>query len=215
MRRFAPLLALWLGCAVLAPAATNSTAVPAARSSEPTRISIDYPDTEVRRVLRDVADYFELNLILPEELAGTRTSITVRNATWPQIFDAVLIPLGYTYHDDENILRVVRRTEDPAVRSKVDPTQSATAAGSDEPRLLWFLVALNALPLALKIPVGIAHTILFIVVLRDRPPMPPRFAAKWVWATATLISGFVGLCAYWILHHARQTPLVTQRPEHR
>lgn len=213
MRLLPVFLALFLGCTLRSAAAPRDPSPQSRIENTATHISIDYPDTEVRRVLRDVADYFELNLVLPEEFANHRTSITVRNATWPQIFDAVLLPLGYTYYDDENILRVVRRADDSSVQVKTYPLQPTTDAASDEPRLFWLIVALNSLPLALNIPVGIAHTILFIAVLRDHPSTAPRFAPKWVWAMATLLSGFVALCAYWLLHHARPTRTGAQRPE--
>ena len=86
-----------------------------------------------------------------------------------------------------------------AVASTGHPT---TAPSTDGFPWLWLLVALNALPLALKIPVAIAHAILFVAVLRDRPPTPPRFAPQFVWALATLVGGFVALTVYWLMHHA-------------
>ena len=71
-------------------------------------ISVDFPNEEVRTILRNVADLFELNLVVPETLQG-RTSIKLRNVTWRQIFREVLTPLGYTVLEEENIIRVVSR----------------------------------------------------------------------------------------------------------
>jgi len=69
-------------------------------------ISVDFPNEEIRTILRNVADMFELNLVVPETLQG-RTSIKLRNVTWRQIFREVLQPVGYTYMEDQNIIRVV------------------------------------------------------------------------------------------------------------
>lgn len=68
-------------------------------------ISVDFPDEDVRTILRNVADLFELNLVIPDTLQG-RTSIKLRNITWRQGFEVVLDPLGYTYIEDRNIIRI-------------------------------------------------------------------------------------------------------------
>ncbi len=76
----------------------------ASMESEET-ISVDFPDEDVRTILRNVADLFELNLVIPDTLIG-RTSIKLRNITWRQAFEVVLDPLGYTYVEDRNIIRI-------------------------------------------------------------------------------------------------------------
>lgn len=81
----------------------------ATMSAEET-ISVDFPDEDVRTILRNVADLFDLNLVIPDTLQG-RTSIKLRNVTWRQVFEVVLEPLGYTYVEDRNILRI-RSVED-------------------------------------------------------------------------------------------------------
>ena len=68
-------------------------------------ISVDFPDEDVRTVLRSVADLFDLNLVIPDSLQG-RTSIKLRNITWDQVFEVVLEPLGYTFVEDRNIVRI-------------------------------------------------------------------------------------------------------------
>lgn len=94
------------------PEASNPTAAqptPAvALSDKKDLISVDFPNEEIRTILRNVADLFELNLVVPETLQG-RTSIKLRNVTWRQIFREVLTPIGYTVLEDENIIRVVSR----------------------------------------------------------------------------------------------------------
>lgn len=69
-------------------------------------LSVDFPDEDIRNILRNVADLFELNLIIPETLQG-KASIKLRDVTWRQIFQAVLQPVGYTYIEDGNIIKIV------------------------------------------------------------------------------------------------------------
>ncbi len=69
-------------------------------------ISVDFPDADIRTILRSVADLFELNLVIPDTLQG-KTTIKLRDVTWRQIFQLVLSPVGYTFVEDGNIIRVV------------------------------------------------------------------------------------------------------------
>ena len=73
-------------------------------------ITIDFPDEEIRSVLRNVADLYELNLVIPDTLVG-RTSVKLREVSWEQVFEVVLSPVGYTYLKDNNIIMVVSREE--------------------------------------------------------------------------------------------------------
>lgn len=68
-------------------------------------ISVDFPDEDIRTILRNVADLFELNLVIPDTLKG-RTSIKLRNVSWRQVFDEVLRQIGFTYVEDRNIIRI-------------------------------------------------------------------------------------------------------------
>jgi len=96
------------------PPASKPDAVPAPAATEPKALiakgkdtlSVDFPDEEIRNVLRNVADLFELNLVIPEALQG-KTSIKLRDVTWRQIFQVVLQPVGYTFVEDGNIIKVV------------------------------------------------------------------------------------------------------------
>lgn len=67
---------------------------------------MDFPDEDIRNILRNVADLFELNLVMPEALQG-KTTIKLRDVTWRQIFQSVLTPVGYTYIEDGNIIKIV------------------------------------------------------------------------------------------------------------
>src|SRR5688572_23910626 len=77
----------------------SSTASAPAKPAEAAgdgRLSVDFPDEDIRNILRNVADLFELNLIIPETLQGKAT-IKLRNVTWRQIFAKVLTPIGYGF----------------------------------------------------------------------------------------------------------------------
>ncbi len=69
-------------------------------------LSVDFPDEDIKTILRNVADLFELNLVVPDTLAG-KTSIKLRDVTWRQIFQVVLSPVGYAYVEDGNIIKIV------------------------------------------------------------------------------------------------------------
>lgn len=69
-------------------------------------ITIDFPEEEIRVILRSIADMFDLNLVVPETLVG-RTSIKLKNVEWRQVFDIVLKPAGYTFTEEKNIIRVI------------------------------------------------------------------------------------------------------------
>ncbi len=69
-------------------------------------LAVDFPDEDIRSILRNVADLFELNLVIPDTLQG-RTSIKLRDVTWRQIYQVILSPIGYTFVEDGNIIKVV------------------------------------------------------------------------------------------------------------
>ena len=69
-------------------------------------ISVDFPNEEIRTVLRNVADLYMLNIVIPEDLQGT-TSIKLREVSWRQIFNVVLDPIGFTYVEEGNIIKVI------------------------------------------------------------------------------------------------------------
>lgn len=87
------------------PGQETSTPGSVAMTEEET-ISVDYPDEEVRIILRNVADLFDLNVVIPDTLQG-RTSVKLRNITWRQVFDVVLKQQNYTYIEDRNIIQII------------------------------------------------------------------------------------------------------------
>jgi len=69
-------------------------------------LSVDLPDEEIRNIQRNVAELFDLNLVIPDTLQG-KTSVKLHDVTWRQIFQVVLTPVGYTFIEDGNIIKVV------------------------------------------------------------------------------------------------------------
>jgi type II secretory pathway component GspD/PulD (secretin) len=107
-------------------------------------LSVDFPDEEIRNILRNVAELFDLNIVIPETLQG-KTSVKLHDVTWRQIFQVVLTPVGYTFIEDGNIIKIVSNeslTQEPvsteifvinyAKASDIQPTLASlvdTAAG--------------------------------------------------------------------------------------
>ena len=98
-----------------APAAAPAEPVVSVEGAAPTEssvsrdrdtLSVDFPDEDIKTILRNVADLFELNLVVPDTLTG-KTSIKLRDVTWRQIFQVVLAPVGYTYIEEGNIIKIV------------------------------------------------------------------------------------------------------------
>lgn len=85
---------------------THGVATKTKDASGKDTLSVDFPDEEIRNILRNVADLFELNLVIPETLQG-KSSIKLRDVTWRQIFQVVLSPVGYSYIEEGNIIKVV------------------------------------------------------------------------------------------------------------
>jgi type IV pilus assembly protein PilQ len=89
-----------------ADAAQGAEAAAAGATRNKDTLSVDFPDEDIRTILRNVADLFELNLVIPDTLQG-KSSIKLHDVTWRQIFEVVLTPVGYTYVDEAGIIKVV------------------------------------------------------------------------------------------------------------
>jgi type IV pilus assembly protein PilQ len=79
-------------------------------ASDAETISVDFPEEDVRDIIRSVAELYELNVVIPETLAGS-VSIKLRDVTWQQVFNVVLEPLNYTYIVDGNIIKIKSQDE--------------------------------------------------------------------------------------------------------
>ena len=144
--------------AAVVPAA--SPALMASRSKDTS--DVDFPDEEIRVILRNIADLYELNLVVPDTLQG-RTSLKLHEVTWRQIFQVVLSPVGYSFTEDGNIIKIVSLdmlaqepfitqgiilqnvaagSIEPLVKSNLSPAQAATPTA---PGILGGSIVLNAL----------------------------------------------------------------------
>ncbi len=86
---------------VITPDASKTTVIKAQDT-----LTVDFPDEDIRVILRNVADLFELNVVIPDTLVG-KTSIKLHDVTWRDIYKAVLSPVGYTFIEDPKIIKVV------------------------------------------------------------------------------------------------------------
>lgn len=104
----APAAATAAAPAAATPAVSVEGAAPVAApvTRDKDTLSVDFPDEDIKTILRNVADLFELNLVVPDTLTG-KTSIKLRDVTWRQIFQVVLSPVGYTYVEEGNIIKIV------------------------------------------------------------------------------------------------------------
>lgn len=98
------------------PKTDPATPVRTAASRDKDTLSVDFPDEDLKTILRNVGDLFELNLVVPDTLVG-KTSIKLRDVTWRQIFHVVLTPVGYSYIEEGNIVKIVneKQNDEPVV----------------------------------------------------------------------------------------------------
>lgn len=83
---------------------------PSVATREEDTISVDFPNTDVRTIIRNVADLYELNVVIPDTLVGS-VSLKLRDVTWRQVFDVVLEPMNFTWIEDRNIIKLRSRDE--------------------------------------------------------------------------------------------------------
>ncbi|HNC23416.1 MAG TPA: secretin N-terminal domain-containing protein [Opitutaceae bacterium] len=89
-----------------APAAPVVTRAKESSGAPKETLSVDFPDTDIREIVRNVADLFELNLVIPDSLQG-KASIKLRDVTWRQIFEVVLKQVNYTFIEKDGIVKIV------------------------------------------------------------------------------------------------------------
>jgi type IV pilus assembly protein PilQ len=103
------------GAAAQAPAPAPDVSIKDTSGATPSKtkdaaghdtLSVDFPDEEIRNILRNVAELFDLNIVVPDTLQG-KTSVKLHDVTWHQIFQVVLSPVGYTFIEDGNIIKIV------------------------------------------------------------------------------------------------------------
>lgn len=79
-------------------------------SAKQETISVDFPSESVRTIIRNIADLYDLNVVIPESLTGN-ASIKLKDVTWPQVFQVLLEPLGFNYTVEHNIVRIRGKAE--------------------------------------------------------------------------------------------------------
>jgi len=72
--------------------------------------SLDFPDAKIREVLLKIAELYDLNLKIPDDLLGS-TAIKLRDVTWQLAFKVTLYPAGYSFVEREDRIQVLT-TED-------------------------------------------------------------------------------------------------------
>lgn len=75
------------------------------KETENDTFSIDFAEEEIRNIIRHIADLYALNVVIPESLSGV-ISIKLKDVTWPDVFRAILDPIGFTYIQDGKILKI-------------------------------------------------------------------------------------------------------------
>jgi type IV pilus secretin PilQ/predicted competence protein len=113
------------------PAVTVEGSAPTATSvtRDKDTLSVDFPDEDIKTILRNVADLFELNIVVPDTLTG-KTSIKLRDVSWRQIFHVILDPISYTYVEEGNIIKIISTAtlEQEATATEVIILNNARAA---------------------------------------------------------------------------------------
>jgi type II secretory pathway component HofQ len=117
------LLSLFLFALPLAGNATDSKPV-----DPPKTISVDFPEKDVREILRAIADAFELNVVIPDTLNG-RASIKLRDVTWEQAFKVILEPVGWVY-DIDGIIIKIRPKKPESIVKESDPSEMLSMVGA-------------------------------------------------------------------------------------
>ncbi len=86
---------------------SGATATPMTKEKEKDTIVLNYEEPhDIREILVNVAALFGLNIVVPDTLQG-KTTLSLHDVTWRQIFQVVLSPVGYTYMEDGNIIKIV------------------------------------------------------------------------------------------------------------
>jgi len=186
-------------CLVLVAMVLAVTGLSAAFAAPEERQTIDYENEDIRKVIRDVADRFELNVVIPETLQG-RASVKLRDVTWPQVYHVLLTPVGYTFSPEDNIIKIVPLNYD-ALRPREQSSSLPEWIGQ---------VIVSGAGLVFILPIAVLNILLFVGVLKMKPPIEAQFVSRFVWAMLVLFGGVVALLVYWLIHFA---PLPSMKGE--
>ncbi len=97
------------------PPSSTTPAAPANPEQTLETFDLDYTDTPIRTILRNVGEAADLNVVIPDSLLGS-ISIQLKGVTWQQVFDIALENTGFVWERDESgIIRIQRVGADKAI----------------------------------------------------------------------------------------------------
>lgn len=98
------------------------------KSNTEDTFSIDFAEEEIRNIIRHIADLFNLNVVIPENLSGV-ISLKLKDVTWPEVFRAILDPIGFSYIQDGKILKIksLQDINSEPVETKIFPLKFSDA----------------------------------------------------------------------------------------
>ncbi len=165
---------------------------PTADAPDEKRLSISVINRPIRDVLQETAERAGVELAAPIQLQGLAT-LTLRGATWRRVFRELLNPIGYTFTEAKDVVRI-----------HIVPLPAHERSPESDPlsRLYWAALVPKALPLVAALVGLCLHLVLFAGVLRTPLPRPALFAPKWLWALLVLVAGVIPLLAYWAIHYS-------------
>ncbi|GHC03932.1 hypothetical protein [Cerasicoccus arenae] len=77
--------------------------------------NVDFHDEEIRKILRETSNNYDLNLFIHPLLEG-RTSFQLYHPTWEEIFETALAGTRFTYRKDENLIFIEAGFDDGSNR---------------------------------------------------------------------------------------------------
>lgn len=72
---------------------------------EESRISLDYKDSDLSKVLQSLAYSYDLNIVPPPDIKG-KVTVSLKNVTIDEALEAVLISCGYAYYRKGNLIYI-------------------------------------------------------------------------------------------------------------
>ncbi len=101
------------------PFSLASEEAPAPAPEEPSAsegglLTVDFENRSIREILRNVAVLAGLNVVIPDSIEG-QASLSIRDVTWQRIFDLVLEETGFTWREEDGVIRFQRLGPEEAV----------------------------------------------------------------------------------------------------
>lgn len=174
------------------PALNYDCIFPTADAPNEKTMSISVINRPIRDVLQETAERAGFELAAPIQLQGLAT-LTLRGATWRRVFRELLNPIGYTFTEAKDVVRIhIIPLPAHGRRPEFDPPS----------RFGWAALVPKALPPAAALLGLCLHLVLVVGVIRTPLPRPALFAPKWLWALLVLVAGVIPLLAYWAIHYS-------------